>query len=63
MSRKKIENWIVWIVVDILYVGLYVYKDLTLTAILYAVFVVMATIGLLAWKKAAPAAPDAMVLK
>ena len=49
--------------VDILYVGLYVYKDLTLTAILYAVFVVMATIGLLAWKKAAPAAPDAMVLK
>lgn len=63
LSRKKIENWIVWIVVDILYVGLYVYKDLTLTAILYAVFVVMATIGLLAWKKAAPAAPGAMVLK
>lgn len=63
LSRKKIENWIVWIVVDILYVGLYVYKDLTLTAILYAVFVVMATVGLLAWKKAAPAAPDAMVLK
>ena len=46
-----------------LYVWLYLHKDLTLTAILYAVFVVMATIGLLAWKKSAPAAPDAMVLK
>ena len=30
LSRKKIENWIVWIVVDILYVVLYVYKDLML---------------------------------
>ncbi len=63
LSRKKLENWHVWIVVDLLYVGLYLYKNLTLTAILYAVFVVMAVIGLLAWKKAAPAAPDAMVLK
>ncbi|MEG2962298.1 MAG: nicotinamide riboside transporter PnuC, partial [Janthinobacterium sp.] len=63
LSRKKLENWIVWIIVDVLYVWLYLHKDLTLTAILYAVFVVMATIGLLAWKKAAPAAPDAMVLK
>lgn len=63
LSRKKIENWIVWIVVDILYVVLYVHKQLMLTAVLYAVFVAMAMIGLLAWKKAAPAAPDAMVLK
>lgn len=63
LSRKKLENWHVWIVVDLLYVGLYLYKNLTLTAILYAVFVVMAVVGLLAWKKAAPAAPDAMVLK
>ncbi|CDG83912.1 nicotinamide riboside transporter PnuC [Janthinobacterium agaricidamnosum] len=63
LSRKKLENWHVWIVVDLLYVGLYLYKNLTLTALLYAVFVAMAVIGLLAWKKAAPAAPDAMVLK
>jgi nicotinamide mononucleotide transporter len=51
LSRKKVENWIVWIIVDILYVGLYVYKDLHLTAVLYAVFVVLAGIGLAAWHR------------
>jgi nicotinamide mononucleotide transporter len=49
LARKKVENWVVWIAVDVLYVGLYVYKDLMLTAILYALFVVLATIGLRAW--------------
>jgi nicotinamide mononucleotide transporter len=49
LARKKVENWHVWIVVDVLYVGLYLYKGLLLTAILYAVFVVMAVLGLRAW--------------
>ncbi|MES2018842.1 MAG: nicotinamide riboside transporter PnuC [Pseudomonadota bacterium] len=53
LSRKKVENWIIWIVVDILYVGLYVYKGLALTAILYGVFVVLAVIGLVAWYREA----------
>jgi nicotinamide mononucleotide transporter len=57
LSRKKVENWIVWIVVDILYVGLYVYKGLMLTAILYAIFVVLAGIGLAAWYRAADRKP------
>jgi nicotinamide mononucleotide transporter len=52
-ARKNVENWLVWIVVDVLYVGLYLYKDLHLTAILYALFVAMAVAGLLAWNKAA----------
>ena len=56
LSRKKVENWTVWIVVDVLYVGLYVYKHLTLTAILYAVFVVMAVLGLRAWARVEKAA-------
>lgn len=51
LSRKKVENWIVWIIVDILYVGLYVYKGLMLTAILYALFIVLAGIGLVAWQR------------
>ncbi len=55
LSRKKVENWIVWIIVDILYVWLYLYKDLTLTAILYGVFVVLASIGLYAWRRDAKA--------
>lgn len=66
LSRKKVENWHVWIVVDVLYVGLYLYKQLTLTAILYAVFVLMALAGLRAWRRvvgAAAVAPTAMVLK
>ncbi|MYM36330.1 nicotinamide riboside transporter PnuC [Duganella sp. FT94W] len=49
LSRKKIENWHVWIIVDVLYVGLYLHKHLMLTAILYAVFVGMAVVGLRAW--------------
>jgi nicotinamide mononucleotide transporter len=52
-AKKKIENWHTWIVVDILYVGLYIYKGLHLTAILYAVFVVLAVLGLRAWTQAA----------
>lgn len=49
LGRKKAENWLVWIVVDVLYVGLYVYKGLMLTAFLYAVFVLLAWTGLRAW--------------
>jgi nicotinamide mononucleotide transporter len=56
LSRKKVENWHAWIAVDILYVGLYLYKNLLLTAILYAVFVAMAAVGLQAWKRAAQGA-------
>ena len=51
LSRKKVENWIVWIIVDILYVGLYVYKGLMLTAVLYALFIVLAGIGLVVWQR------------
>ena len=49
LSRKKVENWLVWIVVDVLYVGLYVYKGLAVTAVLYAMLVVLAAIGLYVW--------------
>jgi nicotinamide mononucleotide transporter len=52
-ARKKVENWHVWIVVDVIYVGLYVHKHLYLTAVLYALFVVLAVIGLRAWSRAA----------
>ena len=51
LSRKKLENWLVWIVVDLLYIGLYVYKGLMLTASLYAVFVMLAIIGWRTWSK------------
>ena len=50
LSRKKIENWLVWIAVDVLYVGLYLYKHLTLTAVLYGLFVLLAIAGWRAWR-------------
>jgi nicotinamide mononucleotide transporter len=51
LSRKKLENWHVWIIVDVLYVALYAYKHLMLTALLYGVFVFMAIHGAKAWGK------------
>jgi nicotinamide mononucleotide transporter len=53
LARKKVENWHAWLAVDVLYVGLYVYKGLMLTALLYAAFVVLAAIGLRAWNNVA----------
>ena len=51
LSRKKLENWHAWIAVDVIYVGLFLYKGLHLTALLYALFVAMALVGLRAWKR------------
>ncbi|HEY1025297.1 MAG TPA: nicotinamide riboside transporter PnuC [Sphingobacteriaceae bacterium] len=51
MTRKVLQNWILWIIVDICYVPLYLYKDLMLTAILYILFLWLAVIGYLDWKK------------
>jgi nicotinamide mononucleotide transporter len=51
LARKYIENWLVWIVVDLISTGLYVAKGLWPTVILFAVYTVMATIGYVQWKK------------
>ncbi len=49
LMKKKIESWWLWIAVDVLSVGVYVYKAVYLTAILYAVFLFLAVKGLRAW--------------
>ncbi|TWT37983.1 Nicotinamide riboside transporter PnuC [Posidoniimonas corsicana] len=49
MIRKRVESWWFWISVDVVAIGVYAYKALYLTSGLYAVFLVMATLGLLAW--------------
>jgi nicotinamide mononucleotide transporter len=51
-ARKYIANWWLWIVVDLIYIGEYLYKHLILTAILYAVFVPLAMLGLRDWRRA-----------
>jgi nicotinamide mononucleotide transporter len=57
LNGKRIENWFVWMVADVIYVGLYIQKELYLTAILYAVFIGMCVAGLSAWRKAERAMP------
>ena len=51
IARKLIENWIVWIVADIIYIPLYLSKQLPLTAILYFIFLLLAFRGYSDWKK------------
>ena len=51
LARKLIENWLVWIVADALCVGLYIYKELYPTAILFVIYTVMAGVGYWQWKK------------
>jgi nicotinamide mononucleotide transporter len=51
-TQKYIANWWLWIVVDVIYVWEYAYKDLWLTSVLYAVFVGLAALGLRDWRRA-----------
>lgn len=52
MAKKKVENWIAWIITDIVSVPLYFYKGLMLTSFQFLFFTVLATIGLIEWIKA-----------
>jgi nicotinamide mononucleotide transporter len=48
-ARKKVESWWLWITADVIYVPLYGYKDLWLTAILYLGFIALCAAGLRSW--------------
>lgn len=51
LSRKFVEQWLVWLAVDAITVGLYIYKDIPLTAGLYALYCVLAIAGYRRWLK------------
>lgn len=51
LTRKRLENWLGWILVDIIYVPMYVHKGLYLTALLYAMFLGMAILGYIEWRQ------------
>lgn len=51
LARKYLEQWWVWFVVDVISVGLYIYKELYFTAGLYGLYATIAIFGWLNWKK------------
>ncbi|MGH6627576.1 MAG: nicotinamide riboside transporter PnuC [Burkholderiaceae bacterium] len=51
LGRKFIENWLLWIVVNVVSVGLFAYKGLWLTVILYTLFTGLSVVGWRAWQR------------
>lgn len=49
LCRKRLENWFFWMAADIIYVPLYFSRNLPLTAVLYAVFLLMCLVGVREW--------------
>jgi nicotinamide mononucleotide transporter len=54
LGRKYVENWPTWVVVNVVSVGLFAFKGLWLTVLLYAVFIGMSFAGWRAWHRLAP---------
>jgi nicotinamide mononucleotide transporter len=51
MTRKILENWMLWVALDVAYVGLFIHRALYPTALLYAVFLVLAAMGHVQWTR------------
>jgi nicotinamide mononucleotide transporter len=51
-ARKYVESWWIWILADVIYIPLYIYKHLLLTSGLYFVFLLLCVVGLREWSKA-----------
>jgi nicotinamide mononucleotide transporter len=56
LNTKVVENWVVWAVVDVIYVFIYIDQHLYLTALLYAGFVVLCVKGYLDWRRSSASA-------
>ena len=53
LSRRQVEQWLVWLAVDVVTAGLYLYKEIPLTAGLYALYSALAVAGYLRWRRQA----------
>ncbi|GAB1416174.1 nicotinamide riboside transporter PnuC [Paludibacter sp.] len=51
LAKKMIEHWILWIIVDSVSAGLYFYKELYPTTILFVIYTIMAVVGWIQWRK------------
>ncbi|HDZ14151.1 hypothetical protein LCGC14_0824070 [marine sediment metagenome] len=61
MAKKKLENWVYWIIGDIISVPLYWYKGLIFTSLQYFLFTIIAIFGYLAWKKSLNKSPQTLL--
>ncbi len=50
-TQKLLESWLLWLAVDVFYVGMFLHKELYLTAGLYAIFLVLAAMGFAEWRR------------
>lgn len=53
MALKKVENWVFWIVGDIISIPLYFYKNLVFTSLQFSIFLILALLGYFEWRKLA----------
>jgi nicotinamide mononucleotide transporter len=51
LAQRKIENWVIWIIVDIIYIALFAYKGLYLSSGLYFILLILAIKGFKNWEK------------
>ena len=61
MAKRKVENWLYWIVGDIISVPLYFYKGFTFTSLQYLIFTIIAIFGYSAWKKSLNKSPQTLL--
>lgn len=61
MAKKKLENWVYWIIGDVISVPLYLYKGLIFTSLQYLLFTIIAIFGYLAWKKNLNKSPQVLL--
>ena len=50
-SLRRVESWVLWIAVDILAIGVFTWRGLGVTAALYSLFLILAVIGLIQWRR------------
>jgi nicotinamide mononucleotide transporter len=51
MARKNVENWIYWIIGDVICIPMFFYKGLVFTSFQYLVFLILAVMGFISWRK------------
>lgn len=51
LARKKLEHWLLWIIIDSVSAGLYIYKGLYITSVLFGIYTIMAVVGYYQWRR------------